>query len=234
MNGSNRISVLVVHEDPVMAAGLGTLLREAVDLDVSVRAAGAPAQDSDDTPAHADVVVADYRSGVALMERATVATPGQGIRLPKVMILSAMDREADVRSAMRAGVRGYVVQGAPIEELINGVRLLARGSRYLCDTVAERIADSLTREDLTSRETEVLHLLTRGMANKVIARQLGIAVGTVKTHVKGILEKLDARTRTHAVAIATERGLVSVGARQVPGTTSVMVGTATTERHSYA
>jgi DNA-binding NarL/FixJ family response regulator len=63
---------------------------------------------------------------------------------------------------------------------------LARGSHYLCAAVAGRVAGSIRREDLTHRETEVLDLLTLGMANKVIARELGIAVGTVKTHVKGI------------------------------------------------
>jgi DNA-binding NarL/FixJ family response regulator len=225
MNATNPFSVLVAHDDPVIAAGLAAVLQEAGDLCVAVRASHASLESFAPCWIDADVVVADYRSGLACLEQATQAVPGRGVRPPKVMVLTMLYREEDIRSAMRAGVRGYMLQGSPVEELINGVRLLARGSRYLCDTVAQRIADSLTREELTCRETEVLHLLTRGFANKSIARELGIAIGTVKTHVKGILDKLDARTRTHAVAVAAERGLVHGEKRSIPSIGAVLNGT---------
>jgi DNA-binding NarL/FixJ family response regulator len=75
------------------------------------------------------------------------------------------------------------------------------------------MADSLTREALTAREAEVLDLLACGQCNKSIARQLDIAVGTVKAHVKAIMAKLDASSRTQAVSVAAQRGLVSLAQR---------------------
>jgi DNA-binding CsgD family transcriptional regulator len=86
----------------------------------------------------------------------------------------------------------------------------------MCGAVTERIAESLTRVTLTTRQTEVLELLQSGMCNKTIARDLGIAPGTVKAHVKGILEKLESTTRTQAVAVATHRGLIKASLDQ-PG-----------------
>lgn len=224
MNAFNPVRVVVVHDDPVMAAGLVAVLQAAGDLRVAARAVYDALASFPFGGVDADVVVADYRTGLACLEQAGRAVPGRGIRLPKVMVVTLLDRAEDVRSAMRAGVLGYVRQGAPVEDLIHGVRQLARGSRYLGDTVAQRIADSLTREGLTTRETEVLHLLTRGLANKAIARDLGIAVGTVKTHVKGILDKLDARSRTHAVAVATELGLVHSDNPSIPSIGGVING----------
>lgn len=125
------------------------------------------------------------------------------------MAVTQIRSEWDVRAAMNAGVDGYVLQGCPLEELIHGVRMLAQGSRYLCPAVVHLIADSLTREALTSRETDVLGLLAQGASNKLIAHQLGIAVGTVKAHMRSIMDKLDATTRAHVVTVACRRGLVS-------------------------
>jgi two-component system NarL family response regulator len=79
------------------------------------------------------------------------------------------------------------------------------------------MADSFTRIGLTSRETDVLQLLAQGCCNKSIARELGIGVGTVKTHVKGLFDKLGATARTHAVVLATRRGLVGDTQREVAG-----------------
>jgi two-component system NarL family response regulator len=80
--------------------------------------------------------------------------------------------------------------------------------RYLSAELSRCVADSFTRIGLTSRETDVLQLLAQGQCNKSIARELGIGVGTVKTHVKGLFDKLGATARTHAVVLATRRGLV--------------------------
>jgi DNA-binding NarL/FixJ family response regulator len=97
-----------------------------------------------------------------------------------------------------------------VRDLVAGIRALARGENYLCDAVAHQLSRIAPRDMLTSREDEVLRLLARGRSNKSIARELDIAVGTVKVHVKSILSKLDASSRTEAASIATERGLVDV------------------------
>ena len=86
--------------------------------------------------------------------------------------------------------------------------MLMHGSRYFSTAVAQTIADGMGREALTPRESDVLDLLVDGHCNKAIAQSLAIAVGTVKAHVKAILEKLGARSRTHAVVVAAARGLI--------------------------
>ena len=192
------LKVFVRHEDPVVEAGLVAMLGSQPGIEV----AGAQrARSGAAAPGSAGVIVTDYRGALTLLR-----TPGSSG--PRVMVVSHTDREWDVRNAIRAGVYGYVLQRCSIAELVHGVRMLGRGSRYLCAAVAHSMADSLTREPLTSRETDVLRLLAKGACNKTIGRDLGIAVGTVKAHVKAILEKLQATTRTQAAAIATERGLV--------------------------
>ncbi|MDM0076544.1 response regulator transcription factor [Variovorax sp. J2P1-59] len=201
------IQVSVIHEDPVMSAGLAAILGSRPGLAVTVRSAVQPAEGAD-TP---DVVVADYRSGLEFLADAKAAKGARRHRGPKVMVVTPIDREWEIRSAINAGIHGYLLQGCQVDELIDGVTALSQGQRYLAHSVSRRIADSLTRERLTTRETEVLKLLTTGSCNKAIAKELGIAVGTVKVHVKGILEKLDATTRTHAVIVAAQRGLVSQG-----------------------
>ena len=187
------LKVFVRHEDPVVSAGVAAVLGAQPGITVT---AGHLVQGP------AGVIVTDYRGALALLRTRHGSAP-------RIMVVSHIEREWDVQNAIRAGVHGYVLQRCHIGELVHGVRMLGRGSRYLCDAVAHSIADSLTREALTSRETDVLRLLAKGCCNKTIGRHLGIAVGTVKAHVKAILEKLQATTRTQAAAIATERGLVA-------------------------
>jgi DNA-binding NarL/FixJ family response regulator len=116
--------------------------------------------------------------------------------------------EADVRLALRAGVLGYLVQGCSSEDATLATRAVHRGERYFCAVATERMANSLAHSALTAREIEVLELLADGLSNKLIARQMNLTVGTVKSHVGAILDKLGAISRTQAVIVATHRGLV--------------------------
>ena len=207
-----RIQVRVAHSDPVVAAGLASLLSREGDIDVL--------DDRIELPGVAragrrtDVVIADYARAMALAalrasDDADRATGSGETFAPRVMVLTAHDREQDVRSALEAGVDGYVELGCASQELVAGVRHLARGSRYLSALAARRVADSMTRCRLTGRERQVLRLVADGKSNKAIALALDISAGTVKTHMKGILGKLAAATRTQAATIARERGLLA-------------------------
>lgn len=216
MRTNDPIRVLVSHEDPIVAAGLAATLARHGEFQVVVSEEESLARATglvDDAPGAppsqgADIVLADYHRGCTLMtdpRRARAATARQ----PRVMLVTRMNREWDVRSAMEMGIHGYVLTRCDLQEVIDAVRAVARGSRYLCRMVAHCVAESLTRERLTSRETDVLDLLAQGHCNKSIASQLEISVGTVKAHVKAILEKLDAASRTQAAAVAAQRGLVA-------------------------
>jgi two-component system NarL family response regulator len=195
-----KVTVLVAHADAIVSAGLAALLGGSADVDVRM----APAE-GEAAAAGADVIVLDHKAGMEYMRR---AASHQGDTHARVLIVTQLDREWEVRTAMMAGVHGYLLQNSPADQLLTAVRTLGRGMRYLSAELSRCVADSFTRIGLTSRETDVLQLLAQGQCNKSIARELGIGVGTVKTHVKGLFDKLGATARTHAVVLATKRGLV--------------------------
>lgn len=208
MDNTQRFKILALHHDPLVRAGVVTSLRRHLDFEVFE--ALVDAQRTDDP---IDVVVVDYHQAMRLLETRLAHGPLSDTR---ILALTSNDREADVRRAIEAGIHGYVLLGGPVQELVDGVTVLAKGGRRFCHSVAERMADSFSRVSLTSREIEVLQLVAKGESNKLIARQLDIEVGTVKSHMGAVLAKLNASSRTQAAAIAMSRGLVAE--RHVPTT----------------
>ena len=208
---NRRSSVLVIHDDPLVRVGLVAALRQHTAFAIVIDGA-----DGARTCAQSlDVVIADYHDARRLAEQAVRSAP-QSVDAPRIVALTSNDRVADIRHAVEAGVHGYVLLGGPLEELIEGVTKVANGVRFLCRAVAQRLADSMTHVSLTPRETDVLRLLMTGKSNKAIARQLDIAVGTVKTHMKAIMSKLGATTRTEAAGIAASRGFVEERGHWLP------------------
>lgn len=197
-------NVHIMHRDTVMSAGLQALLAPSGEFTLTLHSIHPQGQ------AGAQVIVADYDTGLALARQLPQDRFGHA---PRVLIVTQLDKEWEVRTAMDCGVHGYLLQGCTADELVRAVRQLGQGLRYLSEAVTRCVADSLSRESLTGRETDVLRLLAKGCCNKSIARELGIGVGTVKTHVKGLMSKLDATARTHAVVVATQRGLIDAGRR---------------------
>jgi len=196
-----QVKVVIAHADAIISAGLATLLEGQAGLRITIAT-------GDGAASHAggDVIIFDHRGAMEYTRRWAGAYRSPG--LPQVLIVTQLDREWDVYSAMMAGVHGYLLQNADARQLLAAVRTLSGGMHYLSAELRHCMAASSTRTGLTSRETDVLQLLAQGMCNKSIARELDIGVGTVKTHVKGLFEKLGATARTHAVVLAMERGLV--------------------------
>jgi two-component system NarL family response regulator len=193
-------TVLVMHEDPLLSAGVASALQHR-EFEVLTGAAGELPLDT----RAVDVVVADYQSALMLVGET------RGGVLPiaaRVLALTADDREANIRRAMKAGVHGYLLVGGPIDDLVEAITVLAAGWRYVSKAVAQRIADSFTGAELTPRQSEVLRVLMGGASNKTIARQLNIEVATVKAHLTEIMAKLNASSRTQAASIAATRGLL--------------------------
>lgn len=204
---SARIKVLVAHGLPVISAGLAATLAKEAAFDV-LGDGSAQGEREPPLPERCDVIVTDRHRAPDWLERARSQSRMGPATLPRVLIVDDSDGEVQVRAALNAGVHGYVLTDCGLRELVEGVGLLGRGGRYLCASVASRMADSLTRASLTRRETDVLAQMVKGHSNKVIARELGIAVGTVKAHSKAVFEKLGVCTRSQAVALANQRGLV--------------------------
>jgi DNA-binding NarL/FixJ family response regulator len=198
----SRIKVLIAHSDPLISAGLASLLLnrrgfEAVVCNPALTASRATASHFPS----ADVVVADYDSGLRLIESG-------GAGRHRVMILTHSSSEARICHALERGARGYLLCGCSLEDVIDGLRSVYGGGVALGPLVVSRMADWMKQQALTIREEDILRQMMLGLSNKGIARKLTLAIGTVKTHVKSILGKLDAASRTEAVAIAQRRGIL--------------------------
>jgi two-component system NarL family response regulator len=124
------------------------------------------------------------------------------------VVLTSVAGDEEIYRALEAGARGYLFKDMARKELIQAVRAVYAGKRYIPSRVGSAIAENLPRSDVSAREIEVLQLIAVGMKNKEIAHELGISESTVQAHVKHILEKLHASDRTHAVTTALHRGVI--------------------------
>ena len=194
MRPNDRIKVLIVHSDPLIAAGLEATLGRMREFEAVIGGIGLRLPP-------ADVVVTDYDSGLRLIAAGSPLSR-------RLMILTHSDSEAKICHALEQGARGYLLLGCSLQELAAGLRSVHLGGIALGPLAATRIADRMKQQALTRREADILRHMMLGMSNKAIASKLTLAVGTVKTHVKSVLEKLDASSRTQAVSIAQRRGIL--------------------------
>jgi two-component system NarL family response regulator len=122
--------------------------------------------------------------------------------------MTTFDSEEDVQRALKAGARGYLLKDSTQEEILDAIRRVSLGETYLPARIVQKVAEGMRKPELSPREVEVLHWVAAGKSNKEIGAQLFIAEGTVKTHVKHLLEKLAVVGRTAAIREAVHRGLV--------------------------
>jgi DNA-binding NarL/FixJ family response regulator len=193
-----EVSVMILCADPIISAGSAGVLHQCAGFEI------VPASEPDNfvcSPPPADVVVADYETAMGLAESA----PQWASNL---VVFTNHDSETKICRALESGARGYLLHGVAVRELCEGICCVHRGGIALSPLVAARITNRIRGEPLTPREKAVLEQLMLGLSNKVIARTRDLRVGTVKTHVKSILQKLDANSRTAAVVTAQRRGIL--------------------------
>ncbi|WP_122261926.1 response regulator [Ornithinimicrobium cerasi] len=213
-------SVLLADDQELVRTGLRMILAAEDDLEVVGEAAdGREAVDL----AHElrpDVVLMDIRMPVLDGIEATRRITGS-LRDVRVVMLTTFDRSQLVYDSLLAGASGFLLKDAPAEQLVGGVRAVARGEELLAPRITRRLIEEFTRagrqgrppgyDQLTERETEVLGLVARGRSNAEIATELYVSVQTVKTHVARVLAKLGLRDRVQVVVLAYEHGLVRPG-----------------------
>ena len=206
--------VVVVDDHPVFRDGLAALVASLPDMEVAATAADGPEAIQAVRSGGVDVVLMDLNLPTMSGVEATAAI-GRLADAPAVLVVTMVDDDDTVVAALRAGARGYVLKGAPGEEIAAAVRTVAGGGAVFGAGVAAQVlsmtgpvATAAKQDDdsgLTDREREVLALIAEGASNAQIARTLGLTVKTVQNYVSKILDKLQLADRTQAALYAHRR-----------------------------
>jgi two-component system, NarL family, response regulator len=205
---ANVIRVLIADDHPVVREGLAAILRSEPDIQVVAEATDgvhACALYDQHLP---DVVILDLR--MPRKDGLKVVTELMSSRRPKprIIVMTTYETEEDVRRALHAGAKGYLVKGALPDQILETVRRVAGGEALVPTRIASVLTESLSHPELSPRELQVLRQMAAGDSNKETGQKLNITEHTVKAHVKAILLKLGAVGRTEAIAIAMKRGLL--------------------------
>ena len=128
----------------------------------------------------------------------------------RIIMLTTFEGDVEIRCALEAGSRGYMLKSMPPQDLLDGIRQVHAGKKFIPPAVGFHLAEHMGDEGLTAREVEVLRQIAGGNRNQDIGQRLFISEETVKVHVKHIMEKLGARDRTQAVAIGIRRGIIQL------------------------
>jgi two-component system, NarL family, response regulator len=204
---TSPITVLVVDDHPVVRDGLEAIINSEPGMKVV-----------GDVGKGVDAVALYFalRPNIVLMDLLLPDIHGaEAIRRicekssnAQIIVLTTLDGDEEIYRALEAGARGYLLKDMVRRELVQAIRDVSAGKRYIPAQVGARIAENLPRPDITAREIEVLQLIASGLRNKEVAYRLTVSESTVNAHVKHILSKLDVTDRTHAVTVALRRGII--------------------------
>lgn len=202
----STISLVIADDHPLILAGLASL----IDAEPGLRLLGQGASAAE--------AVALYERLLPDVMLVDLNMPGGGLEAivatrrthpdAKIVMLTSYEGDENVHRALQAGAAGYLLKQAGFEEILRCVRQVADQRRYLPALLAEKLAQRIHTSPLSRRELDILAHLSAGKSNKLIARDAGIGVGTVKYHVNNILSKLGVSCRTEAACVAQQRGLL--------------------------
>ena len=203
------IRILIVDDHIVVRLGLRTLIQSQDDMRVVADAANGHDAVELLATAMPDVILLDLRmpggGGIEAVRKIRAIEPAAHI-----LMLSSFGSEEDIYQAIQAGALGYLLKDTGSDELLKAIRRVYEGNTWLPPTIAARYAERLRRRELTHREMEILQCVFRGLTNKEIAYDLGVAENTVKNHINNLMVKLGAKDRTQAAHLALVRGLLTV------------------------
>lgn len=204
-----KIRVMCVEDHRIVREGIALIINQEPDMEV----VGACSSGDEAVPlyqsCHPDVVLMDLRlgktSGVDAIKAIRKVDPNA-----RIVVLTMYEGDEDIFRAHQAGATTYLLKDTLSSDLIRVVRAVHAGERPVSPEVQARLAERAASPTLTSREIEVLQLISQGLRNKEVGATLGIAEGTVQIHVKNIFGKLNVTDRTAAVQIAVRRGLIQM------------------------
>ena len=202
-------TVLLVDDHPVVRSGLRAVLESD---SVHVVGEAATGEEAVALAAHLrpDVVLCDLRLGAGIDGVQTTAALRALEPAPAVLILTTFDRDAEILGAIEAGAAGYLLKDVAPDVIIEGILRAAGGDMFLAPDLADRVLKGMRNPlpKLTEREVEVLRLLATGASNKEMARALFVTEATVKSHIAHIFTKLNVDSRSRAIHLAQETGLI--------------------------
>lgn len=205
-----KIRILLADDHPSLRVGLASILNNQPDFEVVAQAASGREAVEKAVATKPDVMFVDLRmpdgDGIDTIKKIRERAPDT-----QVLVFTTYDDEEDIFHALEVGARGYLIKDTTSEEIIEAVRKIHGGERYLPPAIASRLADRVIRPELTPRELDVLRLVYRGRTNKEIASAMFVSEDTVKSHVKSLFLKLEVHGRAEAVATALKRGLLRHG-----------------------
>jgi DNA-binding NarL/FixJ family response regulator len=206
---TSPIRVFCVDDHPLMREGIGAVIRNEPDMLLVGEAQCGRDAIAEYRKHRPDITLMDLRlpdiSGIDAL--IAIRTEFKDVR---VIMLTTFDGDAEIQRALEAGAKGFMLKSMPRKQLVEMIRKVHAGKRHVPPEVAAQLAEHLGHEALSKRELEVLQKIAGGNRNSDIAALLFITEETVKGHVKHIMEKLDARDRTEAVAIGLRRGIIQL------------------------
>jgi len=209
LNEQRRIRVFSVDDHPLLREGIAAIINNQPDMQVIGQAANGKDAVQEFEKHQPDVTLMDLRlpdmSGIDAMIAIRAEFPEA-----RIILLTTFEGDVEIKRALEAGARGYLLKSMPPKELVEVIRQVHAGKKRIPPQLAAQLAEHMSDEALTTREIEVLRQIAGGNRNRDIAERLFISEETVKVHIKHIMEKLGASDRTQAVAIGIRRGIIQL------------------------
>jgi DNA-binding NarL/FixJ family response regulator len=207
MNDQEKICVLSIDDHPLVREGVAALINDQTDMRIVGQAS---------TGRDGIKLFRELRPDVALMDVRLPDVSGIDAMITirsefsdaKIIMVTSSEGDVEMQRALEGGARGYMLKSMPPSALLDAIRRVHAGKKAIPPEIASHLANHLSDEALTGREIEILQQVAEGNRNRDIADRLFISEGTVKVHIKHIMEKLGANDRTQAITIAVRRGFI--------------------------
>jgi DNA-binding NarL/FixJ family response regulator len=202
-----RIRVLGVDDHPLLREGIAAIITSQPDMVLVSQAANGAEAIQQFREHRPDVTLMDLRlpdrNGIDVMIAIRAEFPEA-----RIIMLTTFEGDVEIQRALQAGARGYLLKNMPPSELAQVIRQVHAGKKRIPPEIAAQLAEHMSDDNLTAREVEVLKQIAGGNRNRDIGDLLHISEETVKVHIKHIMDKLGAKDRTQAIAIAVRRGII--------------------------